>query len=60
MNTKCMRSIGIDLGTTTSQVIFSELEIVNTAIIDEAGFHSTAMSPVSIFFENRWDADLDR
>ena len=26
-----MRSIGIDLGTTTSQVIFSELEIVNTA-----------------------------
>ena len=31
MNTRCMRSIGIDLGTTTSQVIFSELEIVNTA-----------------------------
>jgi ethanolamine utilization protein EutA len=28
---KCLRSIGIDLGTTTSQVIFSELEIVNTA-----------------------------
>jgi len=26
-----MRSVGIDLGTTTSQVIFSELEIVNTA-----------------------------
>ncbi|MDD2925733.1 ethanolamine ammonia-lyase reactivating factor EutA, partial [Rhodoferax sp.] len=31
MNEKCLRSIGIDLGTTTSQVIFSELEIVNTA-----------------------------
>ncbi|OGB54108.1 MAG: reactivating factor for ethanolamine ammonia lyase [Burkholderiales bacterium RIFOXYD2_FULL_59_8] len=31
MNTRCMRSVGIDLGTTTSQVIFSELEIVNTA-----------------------------
>lgn len=31
MNTRCLRSIGIDLGTTTSQVIFSELEIVNTA-----------------------------
>ncbi len=31
MNTRCIRSIGIDLGTTTSQVIFSELEIVNTA-----------------------------
>jgi len=31
VNEKCLRSIGIDLGTTTSQVIFSELEIVNTA-----------------------------
>ena len=31
MNARCIRSIGIDLGTTTSQVIFSELEIVNTA-----------------------------
>ena len=31
MSTRCIRSIGIDLGTTTSQVIFSELEIVNTA-----------------------------
>jgi ethanolamine utilization protein EutA len=26
-----IRSIGIDLGTTTSQVIFSELEIINSA-----------------------------
>lgn len=31
MTTRLLRSIGIDLGTTTSQVIFSELEIVNTA-----------------------------
>ncbi len=31
MNTRRLRSIGIDLGTTTSQVIFSALEIVNTA-----------------------------
>ncbi len=31
MSTRCIRSIGIDLGTTTSQVIFSALEIVNTA-----------------------------
>jgi ethanolamine utilization protein EutA len=31
MSTRLLRSIGIDLGTTTSQVIFSELEIVNTA-----------------------------
>ncbi len=31
MTTRLLRSVGIDLGTTTSQVIFSELEIVNTA-----------------------------
>ena len=31
MTTRRIRSIGIDLGTTTSQVIFSELEIVNSA-----------------------------
>jgi hypothetical protein len=29
-------------------------------IIDGAGFRSTAMSPVQISFENRWDAGLDR
>lgn len=31
MSNRVLRSIGIDLGTTTSQVIFSELEIINTA-----------------------------
>jgi hypothetical protein len=31
MSNRLLRSVGIDLGTTTSQVIFSELEIVNTA-----------------------------
>ncbi len=31
MSSRILRSIGIDLGTTTSQLIFSELEIVNTA-----------------------------
>lgn len=31
MSPRILRSIGIDLGTTTSQVIFSELEIVNSA-----------------------------
>lgn len=32
MNTRQLLSVGIDIGTTTTQVIFSRLELVNRAL----------------------------
>lgn len=33
MNTRQLLSVGIDIGTTTTQVIFSRLELVNRAAV---------------------------
>ncbi len=35
MNTRQLLSVGIDIGTTTTQVIFSCLELVNRAAVSE-------------------------
>ena len=35
MNTRCMHSVGIDVGTTTTQVIFSALEVTNRAPVNQ-------------------------
>ncbi len=36
MNTRQLLSVGIDIGTTTTQVIFSRLELVNRAAVSGA------------------------
>ncbi len=36
MNTRQLLSVGIDIGTTTTQVIFSRLELVNRAAVSSA------------------------
>ncbi|HCH8266784.1 ethanolamine ammonia-lyase reactivating factor EutA, partial [Salmonella enterica] len=35
MNTRQLLSVGIDIGTTTTQVIFSRLELVNRAAVSQ-------------------------
>ena len=35
MNTRQLLSVGIDIGTTTTQVIFSHLELVNRAAVSQ-------------------------
>ena len=35
MNTRCLHSVGIDVGTTTTQVIFSALEVTNRAPVNQ-------------------------
>ena len=35
MNTSQLLSVGIDIGTTTTQVIFSHLELVNRAAVSQ-------------------------
>ena len=41
MNTRQLLSVGIDIGTTTTQVIFSRLELVNRAAVSQVPTNSS-------------------